>query len=232
MGKGLITVADVVQAAKSGSRAIPASPDGFIITPGAVDKAAELGVTLPSSDQPGQVESSAARAADASQAQAVVSQVCSLVENRLPQDLDPKDLERLVRDVVESKLGGPGGPAAGEQDQPPTGVGEVSFVRSERLLDQGAGPVPVAEKALVANAFKGAEGSRLAGGFMEWEKASFRRTVEHPEMAVVVSGELHLTVGGKTMTASAGDMVYFPQGAKVIYSTPSKVKLACVNSLK
>lgn len=66
---------------------------------------------------------------------------------------------------------------------------------------------------------------------MEWEKASFRRTVEHPEIGVVVSGELHLTVGGKTMTAAAGDMVYFPQGVKVIYSTPSRVKLACINSV-
>lgn len=232
MGKGLITVADVVQAAKSGNRAIPPSPDGFIITPGAVDKAAELGVTLPSSDQPGQAESSAACVADASQAQAVVSQVCSMVENRLPTDLDSRDLEKLVREVVTSKLCGQETVTATEGERLPAGVGEVTFVRSQRLLNQGAGPVPVDEKVLVANAFKGAEGSRLAGGFMEWEKASFRRTVEHPEMAVVVSGELHLTVGGKTITASAGDMVYFPQGAKVIYSTPSRVKLACVNSLK
>ncbi len=229
MAKSLITVADVVQAARAGNKEIPVCPGGCIITPGAADKAEELGVALPGVEDSGPVDQSAACAFEQPGAGSVVRQVCAMVEKRLPHDLEPAELEHLVRQVVESKMAPPEVPDDEDTATALTRVGEVCFVRGRRLMDQGAGPVPVAEKALVANAFKGAEGSRLAGGYMEWEKASFRRTVEHPEIGVVVSGELHLTVGGKTMTAAAGDMVYFPQGVKVIYSTPSRVKLACIN---
>ena len=34
-----------------------------------------------------------------------------------------------------------------------------------------------------------------------------------------------------TLVGKPGDMVYFPKGAQVTYSTPARVKLACVNCI-
>ena len=233
MGRGLITVADVEQAASSGLSELPGSPQGCIITPGAVDKAEELGIALPPCGYPEQSNQAAPSAGGQPQSGEMVRQVCAMVGQRLPHDLSPGDLKKLVREVVESKVAGSTAPVVAEDSGASrTCVGDVCFVSGQRVLDQGAGPVPVDEKVLVANAIGGTGGTKLAGGYMEWEKASFRRKVEFPEICVVVSGELQLTVGGKTMTAGAGDLVYFPQGAKVIYSTPSQVKLACVNCLQ
>lgn len=104
MAKSLITVADVVQAARAGNKEIPACPGGCIITPGAADKAEELGVALPGAEGSGPVDQTAACAFEQPGAGSVVRQVCAMVEKRLPHDLEPAELERLVRQVVESKM--------------------------------------------------------------------------------------------------------------------------------
>jgi ethanolamine utilization protein EutQ len=110
-------------------------------------------------------------------------------------------------------------------------VDGVCFVSGARLLEGGSGPVPVEAKALVAGAIRCGGSQKLAGGYMDWQKASFSRTVEFPEIGVVIEGELQLTVGGKTLTARPGDMVYFPKGAQVVYSAPARVRIACVNCI-
>jgi ethanolamine utilization protein EutQ len=157
-----------------------------------------------------------------------------LVAGRLP-NLDAKDVERIVRGVVEAKLGAGQARAAapGNNDSSFTDQVEgVCFISGERVLKSSSGPVPVAEKVMVADALYGNGDARLAGGFMEWEGASFPRTVESAEIGIVLQGELHLTVGGQTRVGKPGDMIYFPKGSKVIYSAPSRVRLACVNCVE
>jgi ethanolamine utilization protein EutQ len=105
----------------------------------------------------------------------------------------------------------------------------VQLIDHQRLLEGENGLIPVDEKMLVAQAIGSDGDEKLAGGFMVWEKASFTRHVEQPEIAVVLEGELHLDAGGKTLKGRPGDMVYFPKGAVVVYSAPARVKLACVN---
>jgi len=85
---------------------------------------------------------------------------------------------------------------------------------------------------VLAEAFGNAGECRMSAGYLAWERASFSRVVETPEVGVVIEGELHLTAGGRTMIGRPGDMIYLPKGAKVIYSTPTKVKIACVNGLQ
>ena len=84
---------------------------------------------------------------------------------------------------------------------------------------------------LVAEAIGDPGKEKLAGGYMVWEKSSFTRQVEQPEIAVVVEGELHLDVDGRTLVGKPGDMIYFPKGAVVAYHAPQRVKLACVNCI-
>jgi ethanolamine utilization protein EutQ len=150
------------------------------------------------------------------------------MKERLPAGVAFQELERLVRAAVAARLEGstPGAP------QHVSGADGVCFISGARLLEGGSGPVPVAEKVLVAEAIRCGDDVKLAGGFMEWQKASFNRTVEFPEIAIVIEGELHLAIGGNTLVAKPGDMVYFPKGAQLVYSAPGRVRVACVNCIR
>lgn len=232
MGKCIIAVNDILEAAKSGKKRLPAPAGECIVTPGAKDKAAELGILL--DEGPGSVSAVAPTSAKAypSPTDQVVREVCSRMKERLGPGVAAEHLERLVREVVAARLAGNTAAAASEAGQAVASVNGVCFVSGARLLEGGSGPVPVEGKVLVADAIRCGENYKLAGGFMDWQKASFSRTVEFPEIGVVIEGELQLTVGGKTLTAKPGDMVYFPKGAQVVYSAPARVRIACINCIE
>lgn len=239
MSKRLITQADVIQAADSGETSINASPGQFIITPGARDKAQSLGIAICDSSELSSEEACALPGSGAKQASepaspladSIIQQVSDILGSRLPAGTSKHNLEKIVGEVVAAKLGS--GSAATQSDAESVASSSgVYLVKGDRLLQQDAGAVPVDEKVILADAIQCGEGQKMAGGFMQWEKASFRRTVEHSEISVVLDGELHLTVGGKTIIGRSGDMIFFPKGAKVIYSAPGKVRLACVNCIQ
>jgi len=242
MGKRVITVADVLRAAEAGEAAISVPSEQCIVTPGARDQAESLEIELveaggesvalsgPEPEEQAPACASSAGEGDAGTAhegEDVVRQVCSLIESRLPASLAGTELERLVREVVAARLG-ESGDASGHECE--SRIGGVCLINGTRLLESGTGPVPVDEKVLLADAIGGDDEVPLTGGYMEWEKSSFRRTVECAEISVIVDGELHLTVGGKTLVGRAGDMLYFPKGVNVLYSTPSRVRMACINA--
>lgn len=230
MGKCIIAVTDVLEVAQRGDKTIAANPTECIVTPGARDKAAELGILI--SEGPDSPAAAPAKPSEAvpSQAEALVREVCLLMQERLPAGVAASELERLVRSAVAARLDASGPSSAAPQDA--SLAGGVCFVSGARLLEGGAGPVPVAEKALVAEAIRCGDDVKLAGGYMEWQKAAFNRTVEFPEIGIVIEGELHLAVDGKTLVAKAGDMVYLPKGAQVAYSAPGRVRVACVNCIR
>ena len=232
MGKCIIAVTDVLEAAQRGDKTIAANPAECIVTPGARDKAAELGIVI--SDGVDVQASAAPRPSETvlPQSEALVREVCQRMKERLPSGVAAQELERLVRSAVAARLGGGGPSPEPEAPQPVSRADGVCFISGARLLEGGSGPVPVTEKALVAEAIRCGDDVKLSGGYMEWQKAAFNRTVEFPEIGIVIEGELHLAVGGKTLIAKAGDMVYLPQGAQVVYSTPGRVRVACVNCIR
>jgi ethanolamine utilization protein EutQ len=237
MAKRLITQADVIQAAESGQTSIYASPSQFIITPGARDKADSLGIAICDSSDTSSTESCSISSQGTTQNpqqtlnDSVTKQVVDILGSRLPAGTNKQNLEQIVRQVVASKVGGAAVSPASESPSSAASQG-VCLVKGDRLMQKEGGQVPIDEKVLLADAIQCGEGHKMAGGYMEWQKASFRRDVEASEMAVVLEGELQLTVGGETLIARSGDMIFFPKGAKVLYSTPSKVRLACVNCIQ
>lgn len=239
MAKRLITQADVIQAAESGQTSIDASPSQFIITPGARDKADSLGIAICDSSAASSTESCSISSQVAKQSpsqtsslnESITKQVCDILGSRLPAGTDKQKLEQIVRQVVASKISGAAVTSASESSSSAASQG-VCLVKGDRLMQKEGGQVPIDEKVLLADAIQCGEGHKMAGGYMEWQKASFRRDVEASEMAVVLDGELQLTVGGETLIARSGDMIFFPKGAKVLYSAPSKVRLACVNCIQ
>jgi ethanolamine utilization protein EutQ len=232
MGKRIIAVVDVLDAAKAGSKTIPALAGECIVTAGAREKAEELGIIIADGcESPQPLVPPATAVPRIDESETVVREVCALLKGRVAYGVEPGKLEHLVREVVSAKLVGAAAVFPTTGDPSASRVEGVCFISGSRLLDSGAGPVPVTEKALVSEVIRCGEDHKLAGGYMQWEKASFSRTVEFPEIGVVIEGELHLTVGGKTLIGKPGDMVYFPKGVQVTYSTPSRVKLACVNCI-
>ncbi|MBI4804361.1 MAG: cupin domain-containing protein [Desulfovibrio sp.] len=247
MAKRIITEADILKAHADGAKELPASSGECIVTEQARDRALELGIALtgdcasdgccpisPASQGGGPgISGPAVRSGsgtDASRGSTdtdrLVSQVVAVMRDKLPSGADDAMVERLVREAVASKLAPASqGAASAEPMADETGV---RFIDSAKLLAQ-SGQVPLPGKAVLAEALGRAGETKLAAGYLCWERASFNRVVDAPEVGVVIAGELHLTVGGQTMIGKPGDMIYLPKGAKVIYSTPSKVTLACVN---
>ena len=232
MGKQVITEADVVEAAEAGSKIIEAPLGECIVTYGARDKALSLGMVIHETSEQVDSSPSATSTVASSQTEEVVSQVASLIKDRLPLNLDPEKLEDLVRQVATAHLSESSPVTVNNPDQAVTQLGGVCFIKGNMIPGELSGPIPVEEKVMVADAFKCSADSTLAGGYMEWSKASFNRIVDNNEINIVLDGELNLTVDGQTSVVQQGDMVYLPQGTEVVYSAPERVKLACVNSLK
>ena len=53
-----------------------------------------------------------------------------------------------------------------------------------------------------------------------------------PEVAVVLEGELRLTVGGRTLTAKPGIWCTSTKAVQVAYAASGRVRVACVNCTK
>jgi len=236
VGKCIIAVEDILEAAKAGRKTIAAASAECIVTPGARDKAAELGITIAdgSGAAPLAPAASSAGSAAALPTEPLVQEVCRLMKDRLPAGARAADLEALVRSAVAARLSGAARPAdAAPGAAPPAAMDGVCLVSGARLqAGEGGSPLPVPEAAIVADAVRCGMESNLAAGYMEWQKAAFTRTVEFPEVAVVLEGELHLAVGGRTLVARPGDMLYFRKGVQVGYTAPARVKIACINCTK
>lgn len=249
MAMRIVTEADILQAAASGTRSLEVPAGQCIVTAQARDKALELGLTLidggagaePQAAPPAPACGQGAGSPPAGKpcpevegpaADALVHQVMDSLRGRLPAGTSEAELERLVRQVAQARLAAscPSGPIPAQDPAVSSGDG-VRLIDCRRLLGAGAASVPAAGSALLAEALGAPGESKLAAGYLAWERASFTRVVEAPEVGVVIEGELHLTVGGQTLVGRPGDMIYLPQGTRVAMSAPARVTLACVNSL-
>lgn len=231
MGKRLITAKDVREAAQTGQLTLSVPGDACIVTPMARDEAERLGVVLDVDVQACPLTGAAATGAAVASSATLIREVSDLLKERLPADTSMATLESVIRDVVTAKLGqATVAPDTASPALPASAAQGVRLIDHQRLLDGDNGPA-VDEKTWVAEAIGGQAEDRLAGGYMSWEKASFTRRLEQPEIAIVLEGELHLDAGGTTLTGKPGDMIYFPKGAVVAYSAPACVKLACVNCI-
>lgn len=231
MGRQVITEADVVEAAEAGGKIIEAPLGECIVTPGARDKALSLGLEIKESSLKGYSPPSGTPSVAPSQTEEVVNEVTRLIRDRLSLDLDPEKLENLVRQVAKAHLSEPPPAIKHNPDQAVTGQGGVCFIKGNMIPGELSDRIPVDEKVMVTDAFRCSKDSTLAGGYMEWSKASFNRIVDQNEINIVVQGELHLSVAGHNSVAKQGDMVFLPQGTEVLYSAPGRVKLACVNTI-
>lgn len=66
----------------------------------------------------------------------------------------------------------------------------------------------------------------MGAGFMSFGKDdSFPWTLDYAEVDYVVEGVLRVEVGGRAVEAKVGDVVSIPKGSKIVFATPSRVKV-------
>ena len=239
MAKSIITEADVLEASGRGGTSMAVPAGKALITPQARDRAAELGMAIVFDDATSEKTPSAspntkAAALDPATGD-VAAEVTAILRSRLPSHVEASTLEAMVRDTIKARLSHPNPsekPAAMESPFPEALqiAAGVRLISGNKLLGSSQGNAP--GQVGMAEAMGAADGGQLAAGYIQWEKSSFNRTVESPEVCIVIEGELQLKVGGETLSANAGDMLYLPKGAEVLYSAPGKVRLACVNTSK
>jgi ethanolamine utilization protein EutQ len=239
MAKRIITEADILEANARGEKSLAVTPGLDLITAQARDTAQALGLKLSedacvesSSDCaiPGNTNSpQGTGATTAGETGALHSrlarQIAESLRGKIPPGADHSRVERLVREAIAVRT------AAADSSLARSGGARdcgVCFVEGSRVLAQRVPSPGGVEKVMLAEVFGNSADSRLSAGYLTWERTSFNRVVEAPEVCVIIEGELHLTAGGETLIGKPGDMFYLPQGAKLVYSTPSRVKLACV----
>jgi ethanolamine utilization protein EutQ (cupin superfamily) len=68
--------------------------------------------------------------------------------------------------------------------------------------------------------------SPMTAGFMAWTQAdSFPWTLTYDEIDYVLEGTLHLMVDGRVLEGRPGDVLYIPKGSRIVFGTPSRVRL-------
>jgi ethanolamine utilization protein EutQ len=71
-----------------------------------------------------------------------------------------------------------------------------------------------------------ADRSPMAAGFMSWGREdSFAWSLDYDEVDYVVDGVLRVEIDGRAVEARAGDVVFIPKGSKIVFATPSRVKV-------
>ena len=122
-------------------------------------------------------------------------------------------------------------PAAATTDLPgscerlvdPSGVVVVRG-RSVRLgRFPGAGPD---KNVGLLDLVTGKDGSPMTAGIMGWSRAdSFPWALDYDEVDFVLEGALALEIDGRKLDGRPGDVFYIPKGSKVVFGTPSRVRV-------
>jgi len=243
MGKQVISVDHILEAAQSNSKTLNFKSHDCIITPGARDKIDELGIRFLDAPAASRTKSCAAFPSTAncgvvaqvnpeaqgnlSNVENITAHICTLLENQLPESGTP-DIASLVKKVVEAKLAGITAVQTCEYEGALSVCGDVALIHGDRVFAE-TNTIDIPGKVSISEAIRCHADSPHATTYMQWKKSSFTRTLETTEIDLIVEGELDVTINGKTLSAQAGDVLYINKGANVAYSTATSVKLACVN---
>lgn len=122
--------------------------------------------------------------------------------------MDKHALEALVRQVLLEKLG-----AASLHGVRHVPVPRLQITQADRM-DTGSPGSQVYTKDL----FTLQESPRLGAGIMEMTDTTFPWTLNYDEIDYVVSGRLDILIGGETVSAGPGEVIYIPKGSSIQFS--------------
>ena len=136
--------------------------------------------------------------------------------------MDKTALEALVRQVLLERLGG--GTHGVKAVQVPTMNVTRPHIRlrwvpriavtEEHRMDTG-NPL---DRVYTRDLFTLQESPRLGVGVMEMTDTTFPWTLRYDEMDYVLSGRLDIRIGGETVSAGPGELIYIPKNSSIQFS--------------
>ncbi|MSQ83591.1 MAG: DUF861 domain-containing protein [Myxococcales bacterium] len=133
------------------------------------------------------------------------------------------DQDAAAEPTAASQPQRPPNPGTCERVVDPSGVVLVrgNSVRLGRF--DGAGP----DKNIgLIDLITGRDGAPMTAGIMSWQrKDSFAWALDYDEVDLVLEGVLQISVGGQVLEGRAGDVFYLPKGSRIVFGTPSRVRV-------
>lgn len=134
------------------------------------------------------------------------------------KNLDKSMLEQLVRQIIQDKINGSENSVDFLRDKDESGVISIKLptvkVDESNRLDTGNPSDVVYTKDL----FTLEESPRLGCGIMEMKETTFDWTLNYDEVDYVIEGTLDIIINGKTVSASAGELILIPKGSSIQFS--------------
>ncbi|MBZ6004766.1 cupin domain-containing protein [Paraclostridium bifermentans] len=134
------------------------------------------------------------------------------------KNLDKSMLEQLVRQIIQEKINGSQNSVDFLRDKDESGVISIKLptvkVDESNRLDTGNPSDVVYTKDL----FTLEESPRLGCGIMEMKETTFDWTLNYDEVDYVIEGTLDIIINGKTVSASAGELILIPKGSSIQFS--------------
>ena len=134
------------------------------------------------------------------------------------KNLDKSMLEQLVRQIIQEKINGSENSVDFLRDKDESGVISIKLptvkVDESDRLDTGNPSEVVYTKDL----FTLEESPRLGCGIMEMKETTFDWTLNYDEVDYVIEGTLDIIINGKTVSASAGELILIPKGSSIQFS--------------
>lgn len=149
-------------------------------------------------------------------------------------DIDKNTLERMVRQIIEEKIGG--NVSTGDinnvvdymRNKDSSGVISIKVptvrVSEKDRMDTGTPSDIVYTKDL----FTLEESPRLGCGVMEMKQTTFDWTLNYDEIDYVIDGHLDIVVDGSIVSADAGELILIPKGSKIKFSVPNYARFIYV----
>ena len=118
--------------------------------------------------------------------------------------MERNQLETIIRQVLLEHLGG--------------GVQAVKVPALTVTEDHRMNTGNPGDKVYTRDLFTLEQSPRLGVGIMEMTDTTFPWTLNYDEMDYVISGRLDVLIGGETISAGPGELIYIPKGSSIRFS--------------
>ena len=148
-------------------------------------------------------------------------------------DIDKSTLEKLVRQIIEEKIGGAVNTSSCDpvdymRSKDVSGVISVKLptvrVSEKDRMDTGTPSDIVYTKDL----FTLEESPRLGCGVMEMKQTTFDWTLNYDEIDYVIDGHLDIVINNSIVSADAGELILIPKGSSIKFSVPNYARFIYV----
>ena len=129
--------------------------------------------------------------------------------------MDREHLKQIIREILEE-----------EQGSGPILVSHLPGIHvTEEDRFQTGDP---SDRIYTHDLFSLEQSPRLGCGIMEMEHTTFPWTLQYDEIDYVISGQLTICGGGKSVTAGPGELLLIPKGSSIQFSVPDKARFLYV----